>query len=78
VSQLSRNADLDAALVATRADIEGLVRGDESSRLLTGWRADVAGLPVKHLLEGDAALAFDGEGSLVLEARSHRPPPTGG
>jgi len=75
VSQLSRDADLDASLVATRADIESLVRGDESSRLLSGWRADVAGIPVKRLLEGNAALAFDGEGSLVLEARSHQPPP---
>ena len=75
VSQLSRNADLDASLVATRADIEALVRGDETSRLLSGWRADVAGMPVKRLLEGNAALAFDGEGSLVLEARSHQPPP---
>jgi ribonuclease D len=75
VSQLSRDADLDASLVATRADIEGLVRGDDTSRLLTGWRADVAGLPVKHLLEGTAALAFDGDGSLVLEARSYQPAP---
>jgi ribonuclease D len=74
VSQLSRDADLDASLVATRADIEALVRGDDTSRLLTGWRAEVAGQPVQRLLEGHAALAFDGEGSLVLEARSHRPP----
>jgi ribonuclease D len=73
VSQLSRNEDIDASLVATRADIEALVRGDESARLLTGWRAQVAGRPVQRLLHGDAALAFDGEGSLVLEARSHRP-----
>src|SRR5918994_1796774 len=78
VSQLSHDADLDASLVATRADIESLVRGDRSSRLLTGWRAEVAGEPVRRLLEGDAALAFDGEGSLVLEARSHVPPPTAG
>jgi ribonuclease D len=75
VSQLARNAELDASLVATRADIEALVRGDGTSRLLTGWRADVAGTPVTRLLQGDAALAFDGEGSLVLEARSHQPPP---
>jgi ribonuclease D len=74
VSQLSRDADLDASLVATRADIEALVRGDDTSRLLAGWRAEVAGTPVQRLLEGHAALAFDGEGSLVLEARSHRPP----
>ena len=78
VSQLSHDADLDASLVATRADIESLVRGDRSSRLLTGWRAEVAGEPVRRLLEGDAALAFDGEGSLVLEARSHLPPPPAG
>ena len=75
VSQLSRDADLDASLVATRADIEALVRGDDTSRLLSGWRADAAGLPVKHLLEGTAALAFDGDGSLVLEARSYEPAP---
>jgi ribonuclease D len=78
VSQLSHDADLDASLVATRADIESLVRGDRSSRLLTGWRAEVAGEPVRRLLEGDAALAFDGKGSLVLEARSHLPPPPAG
>lgn len=75
VSQLARDADLDAALVATRADIEALVRGDDGSRLLSGWRADVAGQPVQRLLTGDAALAFAGDGSLVLEARSHQPPP---
>ena len=77
VSQLARNADLDAALVATRADIEALVRDDGTSRLLDGWRAEVAGLPVRHLLEGNAALAFDGDGALVLEARSNEPPPIG-
>jgi ribonuclease D len=77
VSQLSRDEELDASLVATRADIEALVRADGTSRLLEGWRKDVAGAPVQQLLEGDLALAFDGEGSLVLEARSHRPPPTG-
>jgi ribonuclease D len=66
VSQLARDAELDPSLVATRADIEALVRGDESSRLLTGWRAELAGEPVRRLLEGNAALAFDGDGSLVL------------
>jgi ribonuclease D len=73
VSQLARDADLDASLVATRADIESLVRGEESSRLCTGWRARVAGQPVRHLLAGEVALAFDGGGSLVLEARSRQP-----
>ncbi|HEY8526097.1 MAG TPA: HRDC domain-containing protein [Acidimicrobiales bacterium] len=72
VGQLARDAELDPALVATRADIEALVRG-EPSRLSTGWRARVAGGPVQRLLAGEAALAFDGVGSLVLEARSHAP-----
>jgi hypothetical protein len=34
--------------------------------LLTGWRAELAGEPVRRLLAGNAALRFDGEGSLVL------------
>ena len=73
VSQLAHDAELDASLLATRADVEALVRGD-GSRLLAGWRAELAGEPVRRLLEGEAALAFNGEGSLVLEARSGRPP----
>ena len=73
VSQLARDADLDPALVATRADIELLVRDDPASRLSSGWREAVAGRPVRRLLAGEAALAFDGDGQLVLEARSHVP-----
>ncbi len=73
VSQLAHDADLDAALVATRADIELLVRADPGSRLASGWREEVAGRPVRRLLAGEAALAFDGDGQLVLEARSHIP-----
>jgi hypothetical protein len=33
----------------------------------------VVGKPVTELAGGSAALAFDGRGGLVLEARSHRP-----
>jgi ribonuclease D len=71
VSQIGRDLDLDTALLATRADIEALVRGDGTSRLLTGWRDEVAGEPVRQLLSGRAALAFDGDGALVLERRSY-------
>jgi ribonuclease D len=73
VSQIARDLDLDTSLLATRADIESLVRGDGDSRLLSGWRGEVAGEPVRQLLSGDAALAFNGAGSLVLERRSHEP-----
>jgi ribonuclease D len=73
VSQIARDLDLDTSLLATRADIEALVRGDGSSRLLSGWRDDVAGEPVRQLLSGQASLAFNGDGSLILERRSHQP-----
>ena len=73
VGQLGKEEPLDPALLATRADLIGLLRGDEGSRLATGWRAKVVGDPVRRLVAGQAALAFDGKGGLVLEARSFRP-----
>ena len=73
VAQIGRNLDIDPALLATRSDLVALLRGDESARALQGWRADVVGEPVRRLAAGDAALAFDGHGGLLLEERSHRP-----
>ena len=73
VAQLSRELDIDPALLGTRADIEALVRGDSDARLSDGWRADLAGEPIRRLMSGEAALAFDGDGGLVLEERSRVP-----
>ncbi len=72
VNQIARDTHLDPALLATRADVEALVRGDSDARLAFGWRADIAGEPIKRLVSGDAALAFD-HGVVVLEDRSRRP-----
>ncbi|MEZ5142794.1 MAG: HRDC domain-containing protein [Acidimicrobiales bacterium] len=72
VSQLARDRQIDTALLATRADLEALLRGDEDARLAVGWRAELVGEPIRKLVSGEAALAFDGHGGLVLEARSHR------
>ncbi len=72
ISQLARDHKLDPALLATRADVEGLLGGD-SGRLHEGWRADLVGEPIRQLVGGNAALAFDGDGRLSLEARSHQP-----
>ncbi len=72
VSQLARNLQIDTSLLATRADLEALLRGDPDARLAEGWRAELVGEPIRHLVEGDAALAFNGGGELVLEARSRR------
>lgn len=70
IAQISRELELDSTLLGTRSDIEALVRGDEDARLNTGWRAELAGEPIRNLMSGDAALAFDGDGGLVLEERS--------
>lgn len=72
VNQLARDRALDPALLATRADVEALVRGDDDARLATGWRAELAGGPIRRLVSGDAALAFE-DGAVVLEERSGRP-----
>ncbi len=73
ISQLARDHQLDPALLATRADVEGLLREDPGCRLLEGWRADLVGEPIRQLVAGEAAVAFDGGGRLVLEARSRQP-----
>ena len=73
VSQLAREESIDTTLVATRADIEALLRGDEEARLRQGWRAELVGEPIERLVSGDAALAFETGGDLVLEERSGRP-----
>ncbi len=73
VSQLARDEEIDMALLATRSDLESLLRGDPNSRLATGWRADLVGEPIRRLISGEGSLAFDGEGGLVLESRSGQP-----
>ena len=72
ISQLARDHRLDPAVLATRADVEALLSKNDSCRLLEGWRADLVGEPIRQLVGGDAAVAFDSEGRLVLEARSHQ------
>jgi ribonuclease D len=71
VNQTARDRDIDPSLLATRADVEALVRGDDDARLASGWRAELAGGPIRRLVAGDAALAFE-NGSVVLEERSNR------
>ena len=64
---------LDAGLLATRGDLEALLRGDPDARLAEGWRAEIVGEPIRRLLDGEAAVAFAGDGELVIEERSNRP-----
>jgi ribonuclease D len=73
VAQLSRDLEIETSLVATRADIEGLLAKDPEARLTKGWRAELVGERIRRLVEGEAALAFDGRGNLLLEDRAPRP-----
>ena len=72
VNQLARDQLIEPSLLATRADIEALIRGDADARLARGWRSEMVGEPLRRLVSGEAALAFD-DGQLVLEERSRRP-----
>jgi len=70
VSQVSRDLEVDAAILATRADLEALLRGDSDARLRTGWRAEVVGRPIDRLLAGEVAIAFQRNVGLVLIDRA--------
>jgi ribonuclease D len=72
VRQIAEQLEFDQGLLATRTDIALLVVG-EPSRLDHGWRSDLAGGPIRQLLAGEVAAAFDSGGRLVLETRSRVP-----
>lgn len=73
LSQLGRDLHIDPMLLATRSDLAAFLGGDPRARLANGWRRDLLGEPVRRLLEGEFALAFDGSGGLALERRSGEP-----
>ena len=72
MSQYADDMDLDPAMLGSRNDIEEFVRSGES-RLAHGWRHDLAGAAIRSLLAGQAAVAFDGNGRVIVEQRSFQP-----
>lgn len=66
VSQQARQLSIDPALLATRRDIEALLQNEPDLRLRQGWRAEVIGDTVDRIATGRAAVAYDGNGTLVL------------
>ncbi len=74
VGQLSRDLEIETSMVATRSDIEALLAHAPDARLTRGWRAELVGERIRRLVEGEAALAFDGRGNLVLEDRAKPDP----
>jgi ribonuclease D len=73
VAQLSRELSIDPAIIATRSDLEAFLRDDPDARLGTGWRAELVGIPLRRLVSGEVAMAFDGQRGLVIEERSGIP-----
>jgi ribonuclease D len=73
VGQLAHELDLDPALLATRADVEALLRGDDDARLAVGWRSDLVGEPVRRLVAGEIALAFSAKHGIELVERGPSP-----
>jgi ribonuclease D len=69
VRQIADDLDFDQGLLATRADLAQLLCG-EPSRLDDGWRRTIVGDPLRRLIAGEVAAAFDRQGHLVLEERS--------
>ncbi|HEX3794649.1 MAG TPA: HRDC domain-containing protein [Acidimicrobiales bacterium] len=72
VRQIADNLSFDQSLLATRADISSLLC-QEPSRLDVGWRNAIAGEPIRNLMGGKSAAAFETDGTLILEERSFRP-----
>jgi ribonuclease D len=66
IGELARIHDIDATLLGTRQDIMDLLRPNRSSRLSTGWRAEMVGHDIERILSGEAGLSFDGHGRLRL------------
>lgn len=77
IAQVARDRRIDSTLVATRGDVAALVRNDPRGRLARGWRKEMVAGGLGSLLAGEASLAFDGDGRLVLEERSRRPVDSG-
>jgi len=66
VSQIARDEKIDTTMLATRADIVGLLRDDADARLASGWRAALLGQGIRDLVSGKAGLTFDPQGRLTL------------
>ena len=66
ISHVARASRIDTALLATRADLVAVLRNDPDARLASGWRAELLGDDITRLVDGRAAITFDGQRGLKL------------
>ncbi|HEY5664145.1 MAG TPA: HRDC domain-containing protein [Ilumatobacter sp.] len=68
ISQVAKTERIDTAILATRSDLVALLSEQPDARLAHGWRAELLGDGIRHLLGGTAALTFErGSGLRLVE-----------
>ena len=75
LGQAAADLKLDSSLAASRKDIEDFLSGDPDASLAHGWRYELFGAHILRIGSGEAAVAMDSSGKIVLEERSGRPVP---
>lgn len=73
LAQRAAELGIDQAILGTRSDVVAFLQRRPEGRLSVGWRHELVGEPLRRLAAGEASVAFDGRGDLVLEERSRRP-----
>jgi ribonuclease D len=64
LAQRASELELDPALLATRAELTHLLQ-NRPSRLASGWRAELVGEPLRHVLDGQAAIVLRDSGRRI-------------
>ena len=68
VSQVAKSEKIDTSILATRADLIAFLSEDPNARLAHGWRSELLGEGINHLISGTAALTFErGSGLRLVE-----------
>ncbi len=67
ITELAKQSDLDAGLLATRKDIVDLLSGATDARLRQGWRKEIVGGDIEDLVAGRKALTFTGSAGSGLK-----------
>ena len=68
VSQVAKSEKIDTSILATRADLIAFLSDDPDARLAHGWRSELLGEGINHLISGAAALTFErGSGLRLVE-----------
>jgi ribonuclease D len=67
VQQTARDLSIDAALLATRRDLEAYLLNEPECRLREGWRGEAIGAAVDQIATGRAAVAYDGQALVLVD-----------